>query len=419
MPTYHGRGCLSSGLSALRVWCVLLILVCPSFAASSGRGVRVSAWYWLNSVPKTQWRADFANMKDLGFTDVVLVWGLDGAAFASRIPDSHEAIHAARDAGLGSYLFVWHARYSSLLHDPRFAQVDAGGHTLFAFDAFNPVWRNTQWKTYLQTLAREYGREPGMAGYVFDNSFAIGYVGAVDGPAPATQENYIAYGESERKLFGKPLPISPSDPLWGAWSTARQQWWADWARDTRDAIRSIDADSRHRIILEDGENTIDPEIEAHAGFDLQNVASYFDTMSAYWAPHYSDASAGSKLADDVKAYLTRMRAAVGAEKELSLSLRLSDDATEDAPGHADKPTLEQIKLAIDAALALGIQRIDLYGYRMGVYHLKNPGWSEYLPGTGPTYPLTGQIQGKFIVDRPEIWPGLKSYLAQIRGQSAR
>jgi hypothetical protein len=406
---------LPSARTILRVWLIFLCMCCPALAAPRAPRVRVSAWYWLNSVPEAQWPADFANMKQLGLTDVVLVWGMDGAAFSSRIHDSHRAIDAAHKAGLGSYLFIWHARYSSLPHDPRFEQVDAAGQTLYAFDTFNPQWRQTQWKKYLQSIARAYGHEPGLAGYVFDNSFAIGHVSKVDGDAPTTDANYISYGEAERKLFGSRPPVSPSDAAWAAWTTARQQWWADWANDTRDAIRAIDPNPHHEIVLEDGQNTIDPDVEARAGLSLKRVAPFFDIMSAYWAPHYSDQ--GVDLAKDVATYLTQIRAVIGPTKELSLSLRLSDDATEDSAGHANKPTLTQIKLAIDAALAVGVKRIDLYGYRMGVYHLENPGWSQYLPGAAKTYPLTHQIEGKFLVDRPELWPGLKDYFAQIAAAS--
>lgn len=373
--------------------------------------MRVSAWYWLNSVPRSQWLQDFKAIKSLGVTDVVLVWGMDGAAFQTRTVDSHRAIEAARKEGLGSYLFVWHARYTSLHHDPEFEQVDTVGERLYAFDAFNPEWRHTQWKLYLETVAREYGRDPGMAGYIFDNSFAIGHVGAVDGPAPAAGTSYISYGNAERKLFGQPPPVSPADPAWAAWTEARQQWWADWARDTREAIRAVDRNLQHAIVLEDGENTIDPDSEARAGLSLRRVAPYFDIVSAYWAPHYSNSN--EQIAGEVTNYLGRMRAALGDRRPISLSLRLSDDATEQVPGHANTPTLEQIKAAISAGLAAGVKRIDLYGYRMGIYHIQNPGWTEYLPGDGRDYPLTGQIEGKFIVDRPELWAGLKQYLTHI------
>ena len=356
-------------------------------------------------------------MKQIGFTDVFLVWGFDGAAFASRVTDSKEAIAAAHKVGLGAYLFVWHGRYSSLPHDPRDEQVDAAGHKLFAFDTFNPHWRQTQWKSYLQTLALAYRQEPGMAGYVFDNSFAIGYIGAVDGPEAQPDERFISYGEAEREAMGRPLPHAPDAPGWSQWTALRQQAWADWARDTRNWLRAIDTNPGHRIILEDGENTLDPDIEARVGLKLGKVIPYFDTMSAYWAPHYSDPKGSRLLAEDLTSYLKAMRAEIGPDKDLSLSLRLTDDGTEATPGHADTPTAAQIKTAIDAALSMGIRRIDLYGYRMGVFHLDNPGWSRYLPGTGPTYPLTGQVEGKFLADRPELWPELKKYLEQISAAS--
>ena len=405
-----------------RVCMMVACVLCPLLSGQAGYaqagygqaggGVRVSSWYWLNSTDKAQWPRDFKAMKDLGLTDVVLVWGLDAVAFSTRVGDSHEAMRAAYKAGLGSYLFVWHARHSALPHQEQFQQVDAGGHVLFAFDVFNREWRETQWKRYLQTLAREYGHEPGMAGYVFDNSFAIGNIGAIDGPAPSPAESYLSYGKAEAKMFGRQPPTSPEDPAWGAWTEARQEWWAQWAKETRAAIRAIDPDPRHEIVLEDGENTIDPDAESRAGFTLGRVTSSFDTMTAYWAPRYSKDSA-EKIGGDVRGYLARMRTAIGTDKPLGFTLRLSDDATEDLPGHADHPTLEQVEGAVDAALAAGVRHIDLYGYRMGIYHLDGAGWRHYQPGTGREYPLTGQVEGKFLADRPELRDGLKAYLKKI------
>ena len=398
---------------------LLLCLLCPAFAASSPPPVRISVWYWLNSAPATQWQTDFKAIRSLGFTDVVLVWGLDATAFSTRIPDSHRALRAAHAAGLGGYLFVWHARHSALPHERRFEQVDAAGHALYAFDAFNPQWRGTQWKTYLQTLAREYGPEPALAGYVFDNSFAIGNIGSIDGPAPRPEDSYISYGDAERTAFARRLPISPQDPAWKDWTSARQQWWADWATDTRAAIRAIDPNPVHRIVLEDGENTIDPDTETRVGLNLGRVIPSFDTMSAYWAPSYSDPQADRQLESGIKDYLLRVRGTIGPHEDLALSLRLSESATEDLPGSVSRPTLEQIKRAIDTALAMGVRRIDLYGYRMGIYHLDGPGWLQYRPGSGKTYPLTGQITGKFLCDRPDLWPGLRAYLHQIQTADGR
>ena len=392
----------------------MLVAQTMTTAASIARNkVRISCWYWLNSAPKQQWPHDFKAMKKLGITDVVMVWGLDATAFSTRTTDSKEAIAEAFQAGLGSYLFVWHARHNAMPHDPRYQQVDAGGHVLYAFDTFNPDWRHGQWKQYLQQLAREYGHQEGMAGYVFDNSFAIGNIATIDGAAPALKDSYLSYGRYEQSMFKKHLPTTRDDPTWIAWTKMREQWWSDWADDTQKAIRSIDHDPRHTIILEDGDNTIDQDAQARSGFALGSVIEHFDVMSAYLAPNYAKDSPQ----DPGKAtteYLSRIRAAIGRDKELTLSLRLSDGDTEDLPGHAESPTLAQIKGCIDAALKTGVRNIDLYGYRMGVYHLDEAGWIKFQPGSGATYPLTGEIKGKFLVDRPELWAGLSDYFRSIQ-----
>ena len=413
-PSKRGRVCSRLWIYLLGPLLALCLLAPFASAASREPNVRISCWYWLNSAPKDQWLTDFRSMKDLGVTDVVMVWGLDATAFSTRIKDSHEAIARANQAGLGSYLFVWHARHNALPHDPKYQQIDAAGHVLYAFDTFNPDWRRGQWNTYLQTLAREYGRQKGLAGYIFDNSFSIGNIGTIDGDPPATNDSYLAYGRTERTLFGKTLPKTPSDPFWAEWTEQREQWWADWAADTEKSIRSIDHDLHHRIVLEDGDNTIDPDAMARAGFSLPSVIQHFDTMSAYLAPSYASSEGTEGLSEATTTYLNKMRAAVGKDKELSLSLRLSDGDSEDIPGHADRPTLDQIKTCVDAALALGIRNIDLYGYRMGVYHLDGVGWHQYQPGQGPTYPLTGEIKGKFLADRHELWTGLRAYLHQVQ-----
>jgi hypothetical protein len=405
---------------ALRRTTVLVLLGTAALAAPpqqpppGASPLRVSVWYWLNSVPKTRWAADFKAIHSLGFTDVVLVWGLDATAFSLRTSDSHQAIQEAKAAGLGSYLFTWHALHNSLLHRPQFEQVDAAGHTLFAFDAFNQQWRNTQWKTYLQKVAREYSAEPGFAGYIFDNSFAIGHIGAIDGQAPRAEDNYISYGAVEKKMFGRQPPASPDDPSWNTWTERRKQWWAAWALETKLAIRAVDGNPAHEIVLQDGERTIDPDTEARAGLDLSTVVTSFDGMSADWAPAYSDSAADAKLEAGIKEYLQHVRAAVGPNKKLTFSLRLSEDDKENVPGRVSKPTLDQIKRAINAALASGVRQIDVNGYRIGVSHLDGPGWNRYQPGSGPSYPLTGQIAGKFLCDRTELWNGLRVYLRSLK-----
>jgi len=164
---------------------LFLLLALPSVAETASRqAIRVSAWYWLNAAPKAEWGRDFHNMSRMGFTHVVLCWGLDAAAFGLRIPDTRDAMRLARKAGMGAYIVFWHPIHNSLERRSEFEQVDAAGEHLFAFDTFNPEWRRTQWKAYLQRVARAYRDEPGMAGYVFDDSFAIVPVGNISGRGP-------------------------------------------------------------------------------------------------------------------------------------------------------------------------------------------------------------------------------------------
>jgi len=308
------------------------------------------------------------------------VWGLDAAAFSLRVPDSQEAIREAAAAGLHSYLFIWHARHNSLEHKPEFEQVDWAGHHLFAFDTFNPAWRHGPWKTYLEVLGRSYGPESGLAGYVFDNSFAIGRIGGIDGPAPTSDESYIFYGEAEK----------------------RAGWWADWAKESVAAIRGIDPRPDHEIFIEDGENAIDPDTVSRVGVDFQQVAKYFDAVGAYFAPAYSDPKIDSQLETLVQDYLRRMQSVAGVQK-VALSLRLSEGTT-----------VQQIRRIVDVAVAMGVRHIDFYGYRMGVYHLDAVGWEKYRPKHEGDYELTGEVRGTFVRDRKDIWPDLTKYFLELQ-----
>ena len=68
--------------------------------------IRISAWYWLNSAPKPEWARDFTQMSKMGFTDVLLCWGLDAAAFGlpNRSQDTLDAMRMAEKVGMGSYI---------------------------------------------------------------------------------------------------------------------------------------------------------------------------------------------------------------------------------------------------------------------------------------------------------------------------
>jgi hypothetical protein len=217
---------------------VLAILFATQAANAAQREpIRISGWYWSNSAPRSEWARDFHDMARLGFTDVDLCWGLDLSAWTKRQTDTRYALEAAAKAGIKAYFVVWQPSHNTLPRKPAFQQVDAGGHVLFTFDTFNTEWRNTEWKSYLQTVARLFSHYPAFTGYIFDDTFSMGGIGAIDGPASKPQERYISYNAFDKKLFGKEPPKSPDQPGWAEWTEARSNWWVNWASDTVKFIR--------------------------------------------------------------------------------------------------------------------------------------------------------------------------------------
>src|SRR5947199_10615571 len=98
-------------------------IVSSMFCAAQQPKVQVSAWYWLNSAPKADWENDFAEMKRLGFTDVLMCWGVDLAGIVTRKRDTLEAMKYAHAHGLGIYLIVWQPSANSLPSNPDFMQI--------------------------------------------------------------------------------------------------------------------------------------------------------------------------------------------------------------------------------------------------------------------------------------------------------
>jgi hypothetical protein len=164
----------------------------------------------LNSAPKVDWAGDFLTMKNLGYTDVVLRWGLDSSGVVTRPQETLHAIRLAKEADMGAYLIVWHPESNSLERWPGFMQIDSEGHSLESFDVFNREWRSTEWKAFLRKIAKTYGSEPGMAGDVFDDSFTT------------RGTSIVSYGKTEAVMFGSEPPCTMSDPRWNEWVQARQ-----------------------------------------------------------------------------------------------------------------------------------------------------------------------------------------------------
>jgi hypothetical protein len=380
--------------------------------AQKTQKVRISAWYWLNSAPKVAWQGDFVTMKNMGFTDVLLSWGIDVAAVNIRVADTKRAIEEAHRAGLGSYLVVWQPTANSLKRRPEFMQVDSAGNHLFSFDVFNQEWRNTEWKEYLQGIAKAYHNEPGMAGYVFDDSFLHGPVGNLDGHEGT---GIVAYGKYEQDRFGGEIPRTPSDPRWSEWVNARETWWEDWAKDTVAFIREIDSDTKHEIYLEDpAGNALNPNLRNTIGLDFARVAKHFDAVGAYSSISYTSApDSGAKAAAETTNIISKLQHLVGANKATIYTYWVADPAEELEPGPAKYPTAEQIRQISEAALRAGIRHLDMYGFRIGDYHVNEENLARKTPGSGKTYPLTDQFPQKFLWDRPQIQDELARYLRSL------
>lgn len=376
----------------------LLIILCTSpLLFAQKPAIRISAWYWLNSAPKADWEGDFVTMKNLGFTDVLLSWGLDTAGLITRKGDTRQAMRWASKAGMGSYLIVWQPEANSLPRISEFVHINADGKVLDSFDVFNPVWRSTYWKNYLQEIAKTYGHEPGMAGYVFDDSFSGGNV---------------SYGSYEEKKFGAPLPRKPTDPRWKEWTKMRQDWWEDWAKDTMKYLRAVDPNQQHEIYLEDTSDRITNESRnSIAGVDFARVARHFDAVGGYTMPKWTSApDSDQKVSELTKNSIGGVRRVVGDKKKIIYTFWSANVAEELSNAPAKYPTAAQIKSVCEDALKLGIRHLDMYGYRIGEYRATKAEMTRMMPPEPAPYIMTRQFPRKFMWDRPEIHSELGNYL---------
>ncbi len=382
------------------ILCCVMVLACANTSIRAQEAkppVRISAWYWLNSAPKESWEGDFLTMKNLGFTDVLLCWGLDLSGIVSRQNETREAMQLAHKAGIGVYLIVWQPSANALKRSPEFMQVNADGTVLDTFDTFNPKWRATQWKDYLQDIARIYGSEPAMAGYVFDDSF-----GSAN----------ISYGSYEEKAFGKPLPRKPTEPGWDEWTKMRQGWWEDWAKDTVSYIREIDPDKQHVIYLEDIISRFtNAKQQASIGLDIKRVAKHFDAVGGYTTPTWTtNVDSSDKVVQLTKRAIEGVQKAVGPEAQIVYTFWSANIAEERKPGPAMFPTASEIRAVCEQALQMGVKHLDMYGYRIGEFVVPRSELARMMPPEPAPYVLTGQFPQKFMWDRPEIQTELGKYL---------
>jgi hypothetical protein len=394
---------------------VLTLWIAQSVICVAAQPLRISAWYWLNSAPRDEWERDFRKMAHLGFTHVDLCWGLDAAAWTFRVEDTKYALQTCRRAGLGAYFVVWHPVHNSLPRSPEFQQVDAAGQLRFAFNTFNVEWRETQWKQYLQTLARIYAQDPAFAGYIFDDSFSIGPINGIGGPGGAPSARFISYSEEDRRRFGKAPPKQISDPDWVEWTEVRARWWADWARDTNRFIRDVDANAQHEIYLEDEEHILSQAARDATGVDFGRTARAFDAVGAYTEPRWDGKpDADKRAAEQTLSVLEKTRAAVGPGKKIIYTFWAGNALELRAPGPAKYPTVDQIREICEAALKFGIRHLDMYGFRIGDFIVTDENWPQKRPPAEGPYPLADPFPQKYLYDRPELHERLAEYLGELR-----
>ncbi len=395
----------------------LTLLLAQTFRCTGAEPPRISAWYWLNSAPRGEWERDFRNMARLGFTHVDLCWGLDAAAWSFRVEDTRYALESCRRAGLGAYLIVWHPVHNSLERSPEFQQVDAGGQLRFSFNTFNKTWRETQWKQYLQTLAKLYSQDAAFAGYIFDDSFSIGPVKSINGVAGAPSDRFVSYSDDDRRRFGKAPPKRPSDPDWAEWTKARAGWWEDWARDTNRFIREVDSNHRHEVYLEDEQHVLSQAVRDATGMDYGRTAQAFDSVGAYVEARWDAKSdSGKRAAEEAISSLEKTRAIVGPGKKIIYTFWVGNILELRTPGPAKYPTFEQIHEVCEAALKSGIRHLDMYGYRIGDYLVTDENWPKKRPPVTGPYPVTDPFPGKYLYDRPELVEELGKYLRELRNR---
>lgn len=385
------------------VYLFVILVLFSNFTWAQKPGVRISAWYWLNSAPRADWAGDFVTIKNLGFTDVLLGWGLDAAAITTRPEETKEAIRLAKKAGLGSYLIVWHPFGNSLPRKAEFMQVDSNGKQLETFDVFNPQWRSTQWKQYLQKVAEIYGKQPGFSGYVFDDSFG------------AAGNGFVSYGEYEQHAFGTSLPKKPGDPEWDKWVKMRETWWEDWAKDTVSYIRAIDSDKSHEVYLEDFiGSVVDPNRPNNIGLDFARVSRHFDAVGGYTMSNWTDSpDSDQKVVKEAENAISDVRKIIGSQKQIIYTFWSANPKEEHKTGPAKYPTAKQIQQICEAAMKLGIRHLDMYGYRIGDPDVPKADWPQWVPAEPAPYRLTGQFPQKFLWDRPEVHDELGSYLRSL------
>ena len=418
--------------------------------------LRISAWYWLNSAEKAQWEQDFKSCSEAGFTDMVLCWGLDSAAVSFQKENTRRALSLCQKYGMRAYLLMWHPSHNSLPRRPEFQQVDNYGNLLFTFNLFNRQWRSTQWKDYLQTVAGAYKDHPGLAGYLFDDTFGPGPIGSFEGDKAKVHGDFVSYSAYDYSQFRQwlrskyqTLPrleeswgieagnwekIEPPKKItetnqaaWSDWCEARSRWYKEWGSDTMKFIREVDPSPDHEVYLEDGQYVLGLETQSSKssfrpvtvkdtlGLQFGIAAAPFDAVCGYTAFRWEIPDALAKAVQRTRETLEFTRSKVDKQKKIIYTFWVGDLDT-DKPLPLKYPDAQQIMAVTQSALDLGIRHVDYYAYRVGDWRADNAEWEVRRPGPNVDFPLTKPMPGRYLCDRPDLLKALGVQLHQLRAR---
>jgi hypothetical protein len=418
--------------------------------------LRISAWYWLNSIEKEKWEQDFQSAAGAGFTDLILCWGLDSAAVLLQEVNTRRALDLCKKHGLRAYLFIWHPSHNSLPREARFQQVDNRGNRLFTFNLFHQEWRRTQWKTYLQQVAKAYKDHPALAGYLFDDTFQTGSVGSFGGDKGKVSGDFVSYSSYDFEQFRRWLrkkystipkvksawasdvrdweSVEPPREItrgnkaaWEDWCDARSEWLGEWAEETARFIREVDSSSDHEIYLEDTQQVLGLErrnskdsfrpvtVRDTVGLNFGVVSGFFDAVCGYTYFRWDTPGALAEALDTTKRTLQSTRSQVGGRKKIIYTFWVSD-ADLDKPLPLRYPDAQQIITMTKAALVLGVRHVDYYAFRVGDARVDEVNWEKLRPGSDIDYPLTKPLAGRHLCDRPEILKALAERHRELKAQ---
>jgi len=418
--------------------------------------LRISVWYWLNSVEKKQWETDFKLAADAGFTDMVLCWGLDSAAVSFQQENTRWALSLCRKFGMRAYLLMWHPTHNSLPRKAEFQQVDNRGNLLFTFNPFHRQWRSTQWKAYLQSVANAYKDHPGLAGYLFDDTFSPGPIGTFEGEKNKVPGEFVSYSSYDFEQFRQwlrnkyqTLPklreawgndvrswenIEPPKEItennqkaWSDWCDARSQWFEEWGADTVKFIREVDRSSDHEIYLEDGQYVLGLEkqqsknsfrpvtVRDTLGLRFGAVASQFDAVCGYTTFRWEIPDALAKALKTTRETLESTRSMVGKQKKIIYTFWVTD-ADVNKPLPLKYPDAKQIIAVTRAALDLGIRHVDYYAFRIGDWRADEAEWKARRPGPNVDYVRTKPVPDRYLCDRPDLLKDLGVQLHQLKAK---